>query len=350
MKVSEFFLGQTTKEIRSRFKEVNLDNYKNIPETTIGFCTMFGLEDDGICDIRVAKSTNFKGEIYVKTTFPNPQFPDCPIKFDSKFYANSQKNACSLSLGYALSMDERCNVFKKMVKTFDNREDGEYIEYNVFMKQLSSVNGEYIDYGGESHYVLRSEKTLYDLYTAVCERVNEVAPLIRMFIDSTKNDTWEQIWNKTFPQNKWYTGKEIMNVYHFPIMMMNWHRAVNAGIEPKIEEFIKYFIATIKCQIGNTVDKNPLYNWDSDNISAARQFRYILNEFDKKYNADSDIAKWCKTYREANELLISIVKDAIVQVSNEYNINSKYLECIRINEAMLDWNGYNKPDDAYMNG
>ena len=346
-------MNQTTKQIKERFKEVNLDKYYNVPENAKQFCTMFGLEKDKIVDNIFVIKRHSTAEIYVYLNLPNPSFPECPIRFETAFYASSAKGACSITLGRAMNFYEHTSVFNKVTDIFDERKDYNNMTYDVYMSSFVELNKSYEDWDHSTRYCLKDGKTLQQLYEAICEYVKTAAPLIKMVVESVQNGTLEKLWNTYMPRNKWNHGHEIEKAMFFPVILHRWHRAVCAGLEPNLSDFIKYFAAVNVYNIGNNDEKDPLIEWDSDDKEAVERFKYIVSNFNNKYLNNTAIDDWNKTYVKANKELIDEVKAIRSKLSQKYNINEKYLECylkLADNPYIKEivWSGTNVPEDAYV--
>lgn len=350
MTVSDFFLIQTTGEIKNQFEKIGLSNYKDVPDNVQDFCNKFNLLNDERCLNLYVHKRRSTAEISVYLSLPNPSFPECPIRISAEFYAKSKAKGCSITRGGVLiSGDHNMNVFRKVSDIFDSRPDYNNIEYNVCIECLIDVREPVKDYNGNTFYVLNKNKTLLDLYDSICRHVIGVAPLIKMFVSSTEDGSWEKMWDKLIPREKWNRGNEIMRGMYLASELSHWYRAVKAGIKPEIEEFVKYYIATCCCQIGFSL-RGPLDDWDSNDKDAVDLFEYILSEFDKKYIIDNSMDKWNNAYSGANKEFVDEVNLLRTRLSKKYNINEKYIEINNLsnNRKDFNWKAPNVPGDAYL--
>lgn len=351
MTFSEFFLNQTTQDIIDQFKRVKLNDYRNVPESIHNFCSIFGLtkDKDEICDLYVIKRHS-TAEIYINFLLPNPSFPECPIFLDTVFYAKSRRSGCSITRGHTMGFHESTVVFRKESDMFDDRPEYNNIEYTVEMEYLTDVRKLYKTEFFSS-YVLDENKTILDLYNSICQHVKGVAPLIKMFVDSTENGLWENLWNSLMPRDKWKRGHDVLRGMASSIILMNWYRAVKAGIEPNFEEFVKYYVAIICCRLIPDGD-NPLMFWDSNDEDVVKKFKEILSEFDEKYTIDDSMKKWNEVYSNANKEFIDEFDKLKQKISKKYGINEKYLDNFKIinkdNRSDLNWKDAIVPEDAYI--
>ncbi len=349
MTISDFFLIQTTSEIKDQFEKIGLSNYRDVPEDIQSFCNKFNLLNDERCKNFYVYKRRSTAEISVYLSLPNPSFPECPIEISAEFYAKSKAKGCSITRGEVLKNGGHTNVFRKVSDIFDSRPDYNNIEYDVYIEWLINVREPKIDYKGNTFYVLNKNKTLLDLYDSICQHVIGVAPLIKMFVSSTEDGSWEKIWDSLMPREKWNRGNDIMKGMFSSTELSQWYRAVKAGIKPKIEEFIKYYVATCCCQIGFTL-KGPLDDWNSNDKDAVDLFEYILSEFDKKYVIDNSMEIWNKAYSGANKEFVDEVNLLRTKLSQKYNINEKYIDINKLfsNKKDFNWTTPNVPNDAYL--
>lgn len=349
MTISDFFLVQTTGEIKNQFEKIGLSNYKDIPVNIQSFCDMFNLLNDGRCRNFYVYRRRSTAEISVYLSLPNPSFPECPIEISVEFYAKSRPKGCLITRGGVLRSGHT-NVFRKVSDIFDSRPNYNNIEYNVYMDWLIDVREPVKDYNGNiDHYILSKNKTLLDLYDSICRHIIGVAPLIKAFVSSTEDGSWEKMWDKLIPREKWNRGNEVMKGMSLASELSHWYRAVKAGIKPEIEEFVKYYIATCCCQIGFSL-RGPLDDWDSNDKDAVDLFEYILSEFDKKYIIDNSMDKWNNAYSGANKEFVDEVNLLRTRLSQKYNINEKYIDINHIfsNKKEISWTLPDVPSDAYL--
>ena len=343
MTISEFFLKQTLKQMRERFKAAKLNKYYDFPQNIDECCSMLGLENDGIITSFFVIKRWSQAKIYIGCSLPNPQFPECPLNFDIEFGAESGSSACKFSRRRSMNSVDSLTVFHKVSDFFDERPNHNNIECRVNMSNLVDVNETFEDLEGKTRYRLRNDKTIWDLYMSVCRQIEILAPQIRMFVESTENGKWEKIWDFLFPTQKWQRGNEKFKAMFLPNIMNQWCRVVKAGLKPNIENFVKYFIATNCCHIGDDTKMSLLYNWNTKDDEAIDSFKSILLEFDKNY------LLWNNKYKEANKQLMESFEKLRNELAVQHGINPKYLDSVITFPKTKDnhWWRTDVPDDAY---
>lgn len=353
MTILDFFTKQTEEQIQDKFNEVGLTSYLNVPISQMAMCHLFNLDNDPNCTLNIYINKEDKeAEISVWSVFPNPQFPSCPIRFSTNYFLTTKRKKCSVYRGQSMSFEKNVTICKETSDIFDKREKYNFVEYWVFLSYLHNIVSFFINEdNGRRIYYLKKEYTIYDMYNEVCKHLNHIAPLIKMFIESTENGSWERIWDNLFPKEKWNRGREHFTSMFFPNAMAQWGRAVKAGIKPKIEDFAKYFIATARCKLDSDYKDDVMINWDeSTNDLVVARFNEILSNFDKKYILDESMNKWNKVYQQANNEFLKELETLKELIAEQYSINPKYLNTVSIFKQTNDnhWFGTDVPEDAYM--
>lgn len=353
MTIFDFFTKQTEAQIQEAFRENGITSYLNVPKTKQSFCTLFNLENDENITVSVnIYKEDHLAEISCWSTFPNPQFPTCPISFDTEYHVTSKYKKCNVSRGQSMSFEQNVTICKEISDVFDKREQYHFVEYWVFLCYLHGIVDYFIrEDNGRRKYYLKSEYTIFDMYNEVCKHLNHIAPLIRMFLASVNDGSWEKIWNNLYPREKWNFGHEHFKEYFFPNAMAQWGRAVKAGIEPKIDDFVKYFIATACCKLDSEYNDDVMINWDeSTNSAVIERFKKILSDFDKKYILDESMNKWNNSYQMANNEFLSELETLKELIAEKYGINPKYIDVVAILKKTKDnhWFGTDVPEDAYI--
>lgn len=354
MTVTEFFLKQTTKEIRDKFKEVKLEKYGDFPDNLKSVCKMFDLEDDKLCDHYFTIKRRSAAEVYLYFNLPNPADPKHPMYFQVEYYVKSAKGACKVSF----SLEDHVDIFKKVSTIFDNRSEYNNIEFRVWKSSLPEIFDEKANEWNskEKYYCLKDGLTPWDYYQAICKYAEGVKPLLDMFVEATENGMFERIWNNLKPHDKWERGHEIFHAMFFPVIMNDYYKAVTAGVKPSLEEFV--MLLAVSDELGKKLipdndvlqeafDKMSKFNSPKETI--LEEYNYAINHFREKHLFNDDLKKWNETYVNANRELLKEVDKLKQTISNKYNINTEWLRCVCLhrNEAEVKWDNDYIPENAY---
>lgn len=344
MTLFEFFFNQTTKQIKERFREVGLEKYVDVPRNEKDFCKKFGLEPDERISISCWVEDS-ECKLYLYLTLPNIVYPSTPIKFSPKYYIKSRKGACTISAGGVFE-NKDCTFFEAVSDLYDDREEYNNIACRVEDEELSGVFDEKTSYwGSEKYWVLGKDKTLSDVYDAVMDYASEMKPYIDKFIDSTKDGSYEKIWNKYLPNKPWKRGNEIFKQYgsiHLKSwMLIDKYRAEDMSFD----EFVLLHVATDKRALGDRTIE-VLRGHDRNRVKACLE---AIEAYKKNFIDDNSFNEWCELYEKANQEFykrFSAMKEA---VSKEFGINPKYLNntdnCAL---GFMKFLGHSVPEDAHV--
>lgn len=353
MTVSEFFLQQTTKEIRDKFKEIKLDKYYDFPDKMIDVCKMFNLDYDKLCGHYHTIKRRSTAEVYLYFNLPNPLDKKQPMYFKVEYYVKSAKGGCSISLG----LESHVELFKKVSTIFDNRKEYNNIEYRLWKSNLPEIFDEIDDeWSDKEYYCLKDNLTPWDYYKALYRRAEEVKPLIDMFVTAAENGEFEKTWNELKPHDKWERGHEIFHAMSFPCVMFDYYRAVKAGATPNLKDFVMLFSSSDELgknkmpdaeKLQEAFDKMSGYNTTDDEVMQG--FNYAINHFKEKHLLNDNLKKWCELYVEANKELLKEVNSVKQKLSKKYNINEDWLRCVCLyrNEKDVKWDSDFIPENAY---
>ena len=352
MTVTDFFLKQTAKEIKEKFREVGLDKYYNFPESVKDLCKMFNLENKKELDHYFTIKRHSCAEVYTYFILPNTAYPDTPLRIEAHFYVTSSKGACSITRG----LESHIDTIKKVSDIFDNRPDYNNIVFRVWNSRLPEIFDEIVDDFNEEkkYYKLKKEKTIWDYYEAVCEYTKEAIPIINAFIDGVKDGTVETIWNNILPNKKWVKGGECNKAMFFPVYVDMYNRVCKAGKEMSLTDFI-YFMAALDCNSIHTPEsfieqQDIINNRYSSNKEIIEAFDKIIKAFRENISENDDYKKWCDVYEKANKEMYDEVAALTNRISNKYNINTRWLEIFHMyyrNKDDIQWKRHNIPQDAY---
>lgn len=358
MTLTEFFLKQSLKDMRAKFKEVELINYKKFPENLECLCELLGLEDDKKCIHYHTIKRWSTAEVYMYFSLPNPAQPDYPMELNIDFYVKSAKAGCTITY----SLEDHIEVFRKVSPIFDDRPEYNNIEFRVWKSSLPELFNEKEDEWDEKkkRYCLKENLTPWDYYQGVYKYAEDVKPLLDMFVKATENGEFEKLWNKLNPRKKWNNGNETFKAMFFPVIMDRFYLAVRAGANPSLEDFVILFAVSDEAAKNSIpgVEKvqeafNKIVKFNATNEEILEGYHFVLDYFRQKYMLDDSFDIWNKTYTEANKELIKEVKAIKKTLSKKYNINEEYLECILSldNEFVkkISWTKDFIPKDAYVN-
>ena len=249
-----------------------------------------------------------------------------------------------------LDYHENIPIFKDKSDFFDRREGYNTYEYNVWLFNLTDVIEPFVNGLGEDDYRTQKHVTNNLLYEAICQHIKGIAPLIRQFVASTVDGSWEKIWNTFMPRRKWKRGSEQFWEIEFPLMMNDWFRVVKAGVEPVIQNFIKYFGIICVYKDFDKEQRQTIRNWLGKDEDAVSTFNELVKKFEDKYLNNNEMNRWNETYRNANTELISKVRAAIAEVSAKYKINPNHLDYVSISRVRgeINWFHTEVPNDAYL--
>ncbi len=354
MTITDFFLKQTTKEIKNKFKEINLDKYYDFPENIKELCKTFRLENDKFCDNCYTIKRHSTAEVYMYFNLPNPLDEKHPMYFKVEYYVTSAKGGCSISLG----LENHIELFEKVSTIFDNRIEYNNIEFRLWKQNLPEIFDEKKDEWDDNkkYYCLKKGLTPWDYYQALCKHAEEVKSLIDMFVTAAENGEFERTWNELKPHDKWERGHETFHAMYFPPVMYAYYRAVKAGATPNLKDFVILLSYSDKLgknkmpdaeKIQEAFDKILGYNTTDDEVMQG--FNYVINHFKEKHLIDDSLNKWCELYVEANKELLKEVNSIKQKLSKKYNINENWLRCVCLyrNEKDVKWDSDYIPDNAY---
>ena len=356
MTITDFFLKQTTKEIKNKFKEIKLDKYYDFPDDLTKLCKMFNLEDDKLCGHYFTIKRRSTTEVYMYFNLPNPLDEKHPMYFKVEYYVKSAKGACSISLG----LESHIELFNKVSTIFDNRKEYNNIEFRLWKENLPEIFDEEKDEWDDKkkYYRLKEGLNPWDYYQALCKHAEEVKPLIDMFVTATENGEFERTWNELKPHDKWERGNEIFHAMFFPPVMYAYYKAVKAAnIVPNIREFVMLFSTSDELDMGKLPEAeklqeawNKMSGYKSTNEDIIEGFNYIIKRFEEKHLLNNDLKKWCELYVEANKELLKKVNGVKKEISKKYNINENWLRCVCFfrNEKEVKWDSDYIPDNAYI--
>ena len=341
MTILEFFYNQTTKQIKDCFRKVGLEKYINVPENADGFCKMFGLEPDA----RLHLFTIVRGgqcELYVYFSVPNEVFPTTPIKFGVEYSINSCKGACSISIQDVFDESNECCYFSEVTDLYDSRDEYNNIECRVNKSDLHDVfepKGGW----GEREY-LSKQSTIKDVYDAVMKYAASVKPYVDAFMLSTKDGSYEKIWNKYLPNEPWKRGHEIFKQYG-ALHVKSWMLLEQSGHKTSLEDFILLLVATDKLALGDRT--GSVYDKRDDvRINACLE---AIESYKKNFIDDTSFNDWCELFERANREFYKRFTVLHEEVSREFGINKKYLNNTTGRAlAHMKFLGHEIPKDAYI--
>lgn len=357
MTLTEFFLQQSLKDMRAKFKEVGLIKYNDFPENLKKLCSLLGLEDDKKCTHYYTIKRWSTAEVYMHFSLPNPAQPCKPMDLELEFYVKSAKAGCTITYG----LESHIDIFHYVSPIFDDRREYNNIEFRVWKQCLPEIFNEEVDEWDKKkkHYPMKENLTAWDYYQAVCKYAEGVKPLLDMFVKATENGEFEKLWNKLNPRKKFNKGHEPFKAMFFPVVMNRFYEAVRAGANPNLEDFVILFAVSDEVGKNNIpgVEKlqeafNKASKFNATNEEIFEGYNFALNYFRQKYMLDDSFDIWNKTYTDANKELIKEVKTLKKKLSEKYNINEEYLECIlRLDNEFvkeISWNRDFIPQDAYV--
>ena len=357
MTLTEFFLKQSLKDIRKKFKEVELINYKNFPENLEGLCELLGIKDDKMCRNYFVFKRWSTAEVYMYFSLPNPAQPDYPMEFKVEFFAKSAKAGCTITY----SLEDHIEVFRKVSPIFDDRPEYNNIQFRVWKSSLPELfdEKEHEWEKKKKRYCLKENLTPWDYYQGVYKYAEDVKPLLDMFVKATENGEFVKLWNKLNPRKKWNKGNETFKAMFFPVIMDRFYLAVRAGANPSLEDFVMMYIASEEAGRDNIpgTEKlqeafNKIVKFNATNEEILEGYNFVLDYFKQKYLLDDSFDIWNKTYTEANKELIKEVKAIKKTLSEKYNINEEYLECMLMLDEKyvkeISWTKDFIPEDAYV--
>lgn len=285
MKLSDFFLKQTKKQIRECCKAVGLDKYRNMPSTIEEWCETFNLDQDDVIDYFhvIHRTRGSAAEVYVRFVLPNPVYPDCPIIFNSEFDFRTAKNGCTVSFTRILDYHQDASVYKEHLDIFDDRPEYNEVSYNVFLSFLSDVSKRYqYDEYSKVHYVLKDESiTVWDVYQSVCKFTKEISPLLTTVIENFKNGTFIKKWNQIEPDRKWNKAHEPYMSLYWGFVLTAWYRVTMTGVKPAFSDYVKLFAsATLhNKEFGDMVAKDlwVLTRFDNSDEEVKTTFNKLIS-------------------------------------------------------------------------
>lgn len=288
MKISDFFLKQTKKQIRECCKTVGLDKYRNMPSTIEEWCETFNLDQDDVIDYFhvIHRTRGSAAEVYVRFVLPNPVYPDCPIIFDSEFDFRTAKNGCTVSFTRILEYHEETSVYKNHLEIFDDRPKYNEVSYDVFFSFLSDVSKPYqYDEYSKLRYVLKDEDiTVWDVYQSVCKFTKTISPLLNSVIENFKDGSFIKKWNELEPARKWNTGHEPLMKMYWGFILTAWYRIMITGVKPAFSDYVKLFAAVTlhNKEFGDMVSKDlwVLTKFDNSNEDVKIIFNKLISIYE----------------------------------------------------------------------
>lgn len=283
MTVLDFFIKQTPKEIKAKFKEIGLDKYYDIPESIENFCKLLDLEqDDRLIKILVIKRYS-AAEIYLTFKLPNPGFQNQPLVFSSRFDAVSAKNGCSIKICDVFGYYEDITIFRQYTDLFDDRhiEETSELRYDVLLDYLLDVREPYIDIYDNTKYTISKKTTLWNVYNSLCRFIEGIAPVIKDIMNNIENGTFEKVWNNIEPEYKWKYGNEPYKKMFFNREITAYYRAIKAGIPYNFNNFVKLYAFESVHQLVSIENYSLLSSFDSDDNDIIKVFNKVMEQYSK---------------------------------------------------------------------
>ena len=333
MTIFDFFFNQTNKQIKECFRKIGLEKHYNLPDDKEGFCRVFGLTPDSRVTSLYTSHAYGKGFIHAYLEVPNTVFPEHPIKFDLAYCVCSCKGACSISLMRVATYDS-FEYFSEVSDLYDARPEYNNIECSISLKALD----DFADGLEAEDLKFARTKTVKDLYDAIMDYASTTKPYIDMFIQSTKDGSYEKLWNKYAPKDPFRRGKDNIFKMFAPSQIKSWMLIERSGHKMSLDEFVLLNVATEKHALGDRTSE--VYSSDDDTrVKASLE---IIDAYKNDYVEDTSFNDWCEVYEKAYHEMRKRYAEEREKISKELGINQKYVGifCKR-------WPQNHVPEDAY---
>ena len=330
MTIFEFFYNQTVKQIKDGFRKAGIEKYVDVPENQQDFCEVFGLEQDNRISYSYSHDADYQGSMYVYFSVPNTIFPANQIRFDAHYHIRSCKNACSVSLTSVFGYNEDCEFFSEVSDIYDARPDYNNIECRIDLPGLKRF------FGWEAE--IDKNTTLAHIYDAVIEYAQTIKPYIDAFMQSTKDGSFEKIWNTYSPKDPFVRGDSIFKGFVITSHIKSWMLIERSGHKMSLDEFVLLNVATEKKALGERTGE--VYSEDIE--TRVKACLDIIEAYKSNYIEDTSFNDWCALYEKANQEFRNLYETMRSDVSKKYGINPKYLGVF-----CKSWLQNFVPEDAY---
>ena len=333
MTIFEFFYNQTTKQIKECFRKAGIEKYVDVPDDIKSFCYAFGLDADN--RIRTFSVNRQYGQAFITVSFsiPNSVFPKCPIDFWLEYSIKSCKGACSITL-FKVFYNDNVEYFKEISDLYDNRKEYNNIECSVSLCQLGDTFSNGLE---QEDFIFAKTLTIKDVYDAIMKYAEETKPYIDRFMQSTKDGSYEEIWNKYSPKDPFVRGDAIFKMFA-PSQLRTWMLIEYSEHKMPLDEFVLLNIATFKRALGDRTREVYAENIE-ERVKACLD---IIEAYKNDYIKDTSFNDWCELYEKANQELRSLYETIRSDTSKKFGINPKYLGVF-----CKSWPQNYVPEDAY---
>ena len=330
MTIFEFFYNQTTKQIKECFRKAGIEKYVDVPENQHDFCDVFGLEQDNRIRYSYSHNADYQGSMYVYFSMPNTIFPANQIMFDVHYHIRSCKNACSVSLTSVFGYYKDCEFFSEVSDIYDARPDYNNIVCKIDLPGLKSF------FGWEAE--IDKNTTLAHIYDAVIEYAQTIKPYIDAFVQSTKDGSFEKIWNTYSPKDPFVRGDSIFKGFVITSHIKSWMLIERSGHKMSLDEFVLLNVATEKKALGNRTGE--VYSEDIE--TRVKACLDLIDAYKNNYVKDTSFNDWCELYEKAYHKMRKRYAEEREKISKELGINQKY-----VGVFCKQWPQNYVPEDAY---
>jgi len=333
MTLFDFFFNQTNKQIKDCFRKVGLEKHYDLSDNKEGFCRMFGLTPDSRVTTLYTSHAHGKGFIYVYLKVPNTVFPETPIEFELSYCICSCKGACTVSLMHVSTYD-RFDYFKEVSDLYDDRPEYNNIKCSISLNEL----GDFADGLEVEDLKFAKTKTVKDVYDAIIDYALATKPYIVMFMQSTKDGSYEKFWNKYSPKDQFKRGKENIFKMFAPSQIKSWMLIERSGHKMSLEEFVLLNVATEKKALGDRTGEV----YSSDDNTRVKACLDLIDAYKNNYVEDTSFNDWCELYEKAYHKMRKRYAEEREKISKELGINQKY-----VGVFCKQWPQNYVPEDAY---
>lgn len=333
MTIFEFFYNQTTKQIKECFRKAGIEKYVDVPDDIKSFCYVFGLDTDN--RIKSFCVSRQYGQSFITVSFSilNSVFPNCPIDFWLEYSIKSCKGACSITL-FKVFFNDSVEYFKEISDLYDKRPEYNNIECSVSLSQLGDV---FADGLVREDFTFAKTLTIKDVYDAMMKYAEETKPYIDKFMQSAKDGSYEEIWNKYSPKDPFVRGDAIFKMFA-PSQLRTWMLIEHSGHKMSLDEFVLLNVATEKKALGDRTGE--VYSGvDNTRVKACLD---AIDTYKNDYIKDTSFNDWCELYEKANQEIRSLYETIRSDTSKKFGINPKYLGVF-----CKSWPQNYVPEDAY---
>lgn len=325
----DFLFNKSPKDIKNLVKSLGIKNSLEIKTDVKKFLNQFDLEDDP----RILYQSIWRR--YSTTSF---RFSiEIPLSQTAKTYLlngslNFRGSSCGVSLGPSKGST---TLISEYLGLFDARKDYNNLKVDVsFPNLVPELLGDDLN--------LKRDCTFSQINREIQEYYNKISPKVQEYLDKCNDGTVESLWNTYNPRNPLRVGDAIFVGYSLDLELYLEFTEKIPGFN--IEDLVILGTNLNGAGRNYSEDIKKLINPNTPDQEVPRIWSKVKSEFLKKIRPTSNHSKWINSLVDSNLEFKQEIDRIRDEVSRKYNINPKYLDCLRapVVEQFKD-----VPEDGY---